>query len=227
MDPAFPTSPDARRPDRCPYCHSEVELVTGAKVYPHRPELADRHIWRCTSCDAQVGCHRAGARVVGRGGLETISDGTLPMGSLANAELRAARVETHRLLDALGQPPARMSRAEAYAWMGRVLELPPERAHVAALSFDECVKVMHGIEDLMRTPSGPAPAPDAAHWLRRAGIACSVQADGHLVISSGDETLDYWPDAQCWSSRDQLVGKQDGLHALILYCLKGKRGPSR
>lgn len=51
------------QPERCPYCHSAVELVTGAEMYPLRPELEDRNIWRCTCCDAHVGCHRAGARV--------------------------------------------------------------------------------------------------------------------------------------------------------------------
>lgn len=222
MDAPPQPGPDSPRPDRCPYCRSDVALATGAQVYPQRPELADRQIWRCVSCDAHVGCHKAGARVVGRGGTVILSDGTLPMGSLANAELRAARVETHRLMDTLSHAPACMSRAEAYAWMARLLELPLEEAHVAALSFEACVKVMHGIEDLMRSPSEPTAAPDATRWLAQAGIGHSVAEDGHLVIEAGDETLDYWPDTQRWSVRDQLVGEQEGLHALILYCVQGR-----
>jgi hypothetical protein len=212
----------AARPERCPYCQSGVELVTGAEVYPKHPELADRHIWRCTACDAHVGCHRPGAKVTA-GGQVTISDGTLPMGRLANPELRAARIETHRMLDALWQPPARMNRHEAYTWMARVIEVPREEAHVASLDFDQCVKVMHAIEDLTRAPKEEPPAPDAARWLAQAGIDHQVAPDGHLVVHARSETIDFWPDTQRWAVRDQLVGEQEGLHALILYCVQGSR----
>ncbi|MFN3809025.1 MAG: zinc-finger-containing protein [Roseateles asaccharophilus] len=198
-------------------------MVTGAEVYPKHPELADRHIWRCTACDAHVGCHRPGAKLTGAGGQVTISDGTLPMGSLANPELRAARIETHRMLDALWQPPARMNRHDAYAWMARVLEVPREEAHVASLDFDQCVKVMHAIEDLTRAPKEEPPAPDAARWLAQAGIDHQLAPDGHLLVHAGSETIDFWPDTQRWAVRDQLVGEQEGLHALIMYCVQGSR----
>jgi hypothetical protein len=220
--PRVPSGP----PDRCPYCHSAVELVTGAEVYPERPELAERSIWRCTSCDAQVGCHRRGAVVKLPGGHEITSDGTLPMGSLANHDLRAARIETHRLFDALWQPPARMSRGEAYGWMARLLNIEPEAAHVASLSHDECVKVMLAIEDLTRAPQEPPPAPGAAHWLMQAGIEFSVAPDGHLIVRAHDEDIDYWPDRQTWTVRGGLLSDEhEGLHDLILYCRRPKRPP--
>ena len=209
------------RPERCPYCKSGVELVTGAAVYPKHPELADRNIWRCVICDAHVGCHRHGARVIGRDGSVQISDGTLPMGSLANPELRAARIETHRMLDALWQPPARMSRSEAYAWMAHLLSVPIEEAHVASLGFDECVKVMHAIEDLTRAPKEDPPKPDAARWLTQAGLKHSAAPDGRLVVQAGAEAVDFWPDTQRWQVRDQLADEQEGLHQLIMYCARG------
>ncbi|MDR7270111.1 hypothetical protein J2X20_002769 [Pelomonas saccharophila] len=218
--PRVPLGP----PERCLYCHSAVELVTGAEVYPDRPELAERYIWRCTCCDAHVGCHRPGARIPLPGGDEIESDGTLPMGSLANEELRAARIETHRMFDALWQPPACMNRAEAYSWMARLLNIRKEEAHVASLTYDECVKVMLAIEDLTRAPNEPPPAPGAAHWLMQAGIEFTVAPDGHLVVRAHDEDIDYWPDRQTWTVRTGLLADEnEGLHELILYCRRPKR----
>lgn len=214
-------APAAARPERCPYCKSDVELVKGAVVYPKHPELADRNIWRCVSCDAHVGCHRPGAKVTGKGGQVTISDGTLPMGSLAHPELRAARIETHRMLDALWQPPAKMNRGDAYAWMARVLGMPREETHVASLNFEDCVKVMHAIEDLTHASREDPPKADAARWLDQAGIGHVMAPDGHLIIEAGGETLDFWPDTERWAARGQLLGEQEGLHALIVYCVQG------
>jgi len=219
------TALDAR-PDACPYCGSEVELVGASAVYPHRPELAGRHVWRCTACDAHVGCHAAGTRVQGRDGVVTVSDGTLAMGSLANKELRAARIETHRLFDVLWQPPARMSRREAYAWMARVLKLPQEAAHIASLGFDECVQLMHAIEDLTRLPNEAPPVPDAARWLTQAGIGYAVEADGHLTVQAHGDIVDYWPDSDSWSVRSlaaEAQQGQQGLHGLILFCKQRRR----
>lgn len=211
-------------PERCPYCHSAVELVTGAEVYPNREDLADRHIWRCTSCDAHVGCHKRGARIALPDGEELVSDGTLPMGSLANEDLRAARIETHRMFDALWQPPACMNRREAYAWMAKLLNIRREEAHVASLSYDECVKVMLAIEDLTRAPQEPPALPGAAHWLAQAGIEFTEAPDGHFVVHAQGEDIDYWPDRQTWTVRTGLLADDNqGLHELILYCRRPKR----
>lgn len=211
-------------PQRCPYCHSAVELVTGAEVYPNREDLADRHIWRCTSCDAHVGCHKPGARIALPNGEELVSDGTLPMGSLANEDLRAARIETHRMFDALWQPPACMDRREAYAWMAKLLNIRREEAHVASLSYDECVKVMLAIEDLTRAPQEPPALPGAAHWLVQAGIEFDEAPDGHYIVHAQGEDIDYWPDRQTWTVRTGLLADENqGLHELILYCRRPKR----
>lgn len=218
--PRVPLGP----PERCQYCHSAVELVTGAEVYPKREDLADRHIWRCSCCDAHVGCHREGARIRLPDGEELISDGTLPMGSLANPDLRAARVETHRLFDALWKPPARMSRKAAYAWMARLLNIRDGEAHVASLTYDECVKVMLAIEDLTSTPQAPPPLQGAAQWLTQAGIEFTEAPDGHLIVHAQGEDIDYWPDRQTWSVRTGLLADENqSLHELILYCRRPKR----
>lgn len=210
-------------PLRCPYCLSDVELVAADVVYPNRPELADRKVWRCTNCDASVGCHRAGALVTLVGGETVESDGSLPMGSLANPDLRAARIETHRLFDAIWQPPARMSRSDAYSWMAKLLGIEKEEAHIAALSYDECIKVQLAIEDLMRAPGEQPELPGAGHWLLQAGIEFTAEQDGRLVVKAGDELIDFFPDKQTWSVRGLLSDENEGLHSLVMYCKRPKR----
>ncbi|RYE81585.1 MAG: hypothetical protein EOO80_00635 [Oxalobacteraceae bacterium] len=219
--PRVPLGP----PERCPYRTSPVELVTGAEVYPERPELATRNIWRCTRCDASVGCHKPGARVKTRTGGELISDGTLPMGSLANGDLRAARTETHRLFDALWQEPASMSCVDAYAWMARYLCIPKEDARVACLSYAECIKLQLAIEDLLRPPGETPELPGAAHWLMRAGLKFSVEPGGTFIIDAGDEVIDYFPERQSWKVQGELLAEeQEGLNELIAYCRRRSDG---
>lgn len=36
----------------CDYCDKPAELVTGAEVYPHRPDLHHKKFWLCKPCDA-------------------------------------------------------------------------------------------------------------------------------------------------------------------------------
>jgi hypothetical protein len=144
---------------------------------------------------------------------------------LANKDLRAARIETHRLFDELRQPPARMSRGEAYAWMARLLGVPTEEAHIASLSYDECVKVQLALEDLLRPPGEKPDLPGAAHWLMQAGIEFEVEPDGRFAMKAGDEVVDYWPDRQTWMVRGELLAQeQEGLHELILFCRRRRPG---
>ena len=63
----------------CPYCGGEPSLVTGAVLYPHRPDLAHKPFGRCAPCDATVGFHLDGR----------------PLGTLAKPELRKLRGQAH------------------------------------------------------------------------------------------------------------------------------------
>lgn len=121
----------------CAHCHDVCRLTDGREVYPHRKDLADLRFWVCDSCDARVGCHRAGAKT------ETgESDGTLPLGSAANAELRAARSKLHARLDPIwkAQPKKdrRTARRRVYRVISRHMNLPPEEAHVGMFNLDQC-----------------------------------------------------------------------------------------
>lgn len=70
----------------CPYCGQQASLVSGKEIYPYRPDLHDRMFWLCRPCDAYVGTHKNSKRHV-------------PLGLLANADLRWARMRAHAVFD--------------------------------------------------------------------------------------------------------------------------------
>lgn len=136
----------ARRPRKqppspvCPHCQIPAVLVTGAAIYPRRPDLHEKQLWQCTACDAYVGCHGKTSR---------------PLGVPANAELRRARMLLHdRVLDPLWQraevyynrpEDARAiaiirnsARKRVYAYLGWKLGLDPEETHTAMFDLETC-----------------------------------------------------------------------------------------
>lgn len=68
----------------CPHCGKPAALTTGAVIYPHRPDLAQKPIWQCASCSAYCGCHPGT---------------TKSLGTPANKELRTLRMAVHAALD--------------------------------------------------------------------------------------------------------------------------------
>ena len=116
----------------CPYCKSAPKLVNGQVIYPSRPDLKALSFWQCKPCDAYVGCHRAG---------NGFGDGTRPLGSLANAELRAARNKAHAAFDPIWRS-GELGRRKAYAWLGNQLGLPVKSVHIAEFDVDMCSRVV-------------------------------------------------------------------------------------
>ncbi|WP_353957263.1 zinc-finger-containing protein [Pelomonas sp. SE-A7] len=223
----------------CNYCGKPAELVPGRTVYPHRTDLHELLLWRCVPCDAQVGCHRAGARVNVGEDVLVDSDGTIPLGRLANAPLRSARVRAHDLFERLWLE-GRKTRTQAYGWMAAVLGIHPDSARFALLEADQCWALVDAIEALIHdapTLAGKEAAaiqPDLApsvnespedrrvaiapDWLARAGLRFEAQDDGeHLVVASRGTVIDFWPRTQVWKARGADLERQ-GLHPLIKYC---------
>ena len=116
----------------CPYCAADAELVTGADIYPHRPDLHRLRFWRCLPCDAYVGCHKPG---LGHG------DGTLPLGRLANAKLRAAKQAAHAAVDRYWLR-GRMRRSEVYATLAVHMGLPKSATHIGLFDEAQCAEVV-------------------------------------------------------------------------------------
>lgn len=117
----------------CSYCDARAKLVTGAVIYPGRNDLANKLFWHCPPCRAWVGCHPP-ARENGRGGKGA---GDVPMGRLANAELRRAKQAAHEALDPLWRS-GEMTRQGAYAWLAGALQIPHKQCHVGAFDVDRC-----------------------------------------------------------------------------------------
>lgn len=106
----------------CNYCGKEAELVTGAEVYPHLPNLAAKKFYRCVPCDARVGTHPGTDR---------------PLGNLANADLRRIRSQVHRAFDPIWKD-RRMSRSKAYARLARAMGIPVDECHVGMFDVERC-----------------------------------------------------------------------------------------
>jgi hypothetical protein len=126
----------------CDYCGQPAERVTGAVMYPHRPDLASRVFFRCTPCDAYVGTHEG-------------TDPPQPLGRLANAELRGAKIRAHAAFDPLWRQAIAQTglaravvRREAYKWLAARLGLPARETHIGMLDVPAChrvVEVCHGV----------------------------------------------------------------------------------
>ena len=124
----------------CPYCARASVLVTGDAIYPHRPDLFDKKFWRCAPCDAFVGCHPPKTAPGGGQG-----DGTVPLGRLANAELRRLKTRAHAAFDPLWKS-RRMRRRDAYAWLARELGISTANCHIGMFDEDACRAVVAAVE---------------------------------------------------------------------------------
>lgn len=107
----------------CPYCAQQAELVTGETLYPHRPDLAKRRFWLCLPCNAYVGVHP--------------NSKDAPLGTLANAELRARRSAAHAAFDPLWRQGKR-TRKGAYAWLAHRLGIPVKDCHIGMFDLETC-----------------------------------------------------------------------------------------
>lgn len=110
----------------CPYCGEHAELVGGHVVYPHRPDLRARWFWLCRPCGAYVGCHKG-----------TIS----PLGRLANAELRAAKIVAHAAFDRLWNG-TNLRRKDAYRMLAHRMGIPAEECHIGMFDAEQCRRVI-------------------------------------------------------------------------------------
>jgi zinc-finger-containing domain len=120
-------------PIKCPYCGQPAERVTGAALYPHRPDVAQRIYWRCPGeCRAWVGSH----------------PGTdVPLGCLANAELRKWKRKAHDAFDPLwrtngGKNKRAKARSRGYAALAKVLGIAPQDCHIGAFDLETCKRVL-------------------------------------------------------------------------------------
>jgi len=113
-------------PTACPVCGQRPELVTGAIVYPHRPDLHAKMFWRCPQGCAYVGCHA---------GTQT------PLGVLATEGMRRARIRAHDAFDALWKDGL-LTRTNAYRELASRLGIPGAQCHIGQFDEETCGRVV-------------------------------------------------------------------------------------
>ena len=111
---------------RCPYCNCFAVRTTGKNIYPHRPDLFAKTFYQCVPCDAYVGCH---------------PETDKPLGRLANAELRKAKMNAHAAFDPVWRS-GKMNRSSAYKWLAEKMGIAPQNCHIGMFDVDECRAVI-------------------------------------------------------------------------------------
>ena len=92
-----------------------------------------KYFWQCPNpaCDSRVGCHKNSLK---------------PFGTLANPNLRKARMRAHAIFDRLWRG-GRMSRTEAYSLLQEKLGLSAEDAHIGKMTIQQCNAVVAAFKE--------------------------------------------------------------------------------
>lgn len=117
----------------CPYCTDNAVLfIDSTPIYGRNRGAA----WACLPCRAWVGTHQN-------------SKNHAPLGRLANAELRAAKVHAHAAFDPLWKrkiaeagSTKHEARDAAYTWLANQLSVRRSRCHIGHFDLDQCRRVV-------------------------------------------------------------------------------------
>lgn len=117
-------------PKICPYCGSSVILTSNAEIYGR--EYGNGKCYKCTKCDSYVGVH---------------TGSVIPLGTLANSELRKWRNKVHIEFDKLWKGNTKkMSRSMAYRWLSDKMNLKQDETHIALFNVEQCKKCIKILE---------------------------------------------------------------------------------
>lgn len=109
----------------CPYCGAPAICRPASMVHGKNTWQKGTHLYVCTrwpDCDSYVTAHK---------------NTLLPMGSLANKNLRYKRILAHEALEELRQM-RHMDTWAVYIWLQMKLELSPDKAHIGMFSEEMC-----------------------------------------------------------------------------------------
>lgn len=112
---------------RCPYCGSSTILRSADGIYKNNSRSTMLYVCKnYPKCDSYVRVH----------------DGTtIPMGTVANRELRALRREAHKHFDKLYEE-GYMTKDDAYQWLASLIGIPLSEAHIGYFGDYYCKKVI-------------------------------------------------------------------------------------
>ena len=117
----------------CTQCNMQSVLRTGVDIYPHRPDLASRLFYECTSCKARVGTH----------------PGTdVPLGTLADYRTQQLRRQVHILLDQIWKNSRKKgARGAAYKFLAQALDIEQNTCHVGSFSAEQSLRAISVLVD--------------------------------------------------------------------------------
>ena len=120
---------------KCPYCGGTVVYRSADGIYKNNHK--NTMLYVCSNypeCDSYVRVHEGTNK---------------PVGTLANAKLRALRIETHQYLEKV-QRKKNISKKETYRWLAGVIMAPLSETHIGYLGeyycneiIKECKKVLY------------------------------------------------------------------------------------
>ena len=121
----------------CPYCGAEARRRPASAIYGESTKVVneDKYLYVCTrypKCDSYVAAHKKTG---------------LPMGSLANKELRHKRMQAHRAIDRLWTSGI-MSTPRVYQWLQGKFGLNEKQMHIAAFSEYMCDQVISACDEV-------------------------------------------------------------------------------
>lgn len=106
----------------CPYC-GNTAVLRNSNVLHHKHQYGEVYVCRSfPKCDAYVGCHK---------------NTNVPLGRLADKELREIRVKTHKYFYEM-QKNSGMTKSDAYKWLAKQLHLTLEECHIGMFSVNTC-----------------------------------------------------------------------------------------
>lgn len=120
-------------PKCCPYCHSSVAVAENKVIYG-KPVGEWPYVYLCQNadCKSYVGIH---------------PETDIPLGTLANAQTRTARIRARDLFNSYLLGTCKMTRTEAYSWLAGRLGIAVAGCHFAWFDLATCTRVSVLIDD--------------------------------------------------------------------------------
>lgn len=117
----------------CPYCKKQSQLLQGSVLFGRNciAKSFYKRYWACVRCDAYIACH---------------GDSRVPLGNLANRELRAKRAQVHIEFDKLWKDEQK-ARRMAYYWLTDKLGIDFDDAHIGMFDQELCDKALEAVRD--------------------------------------------------------------------------------
>ena len=107
---------------KCPYCGNDAEWVENKEIYGKNYGKSYT-MWLCRPCDARVGCHH---------------NTRTPLGTMANKELREARMAAHAAID----PLWKSKKYKRHTVYKRLADAFGEPVHVGDSDETRCAEII-------------------------------------------------------------------------------------